>query len=216
MRRLRLLLADDHTLVFEAIRALLEDEEDLEIVACADTGSRVLPLVERTGPDLVVLDLQMPGMDGLACLNALRERFPEVRVAVLSAHDSDENIGSVLRAGANAFISKSVDPAHLPDALRRAATEQEQQTIGPDKKRRESVAEEAGLTGRELEVLRALAEGHSNKEIARTLWLAEQTVKFHLTNIYRKLGVASRTEAVHWAYRNGVLSATSDTTPVGG
>jgi DNA-binding NarL/FixJ family response regulator len=216
MRRLRLLLADDHTLVFEAIRCLLEDEKDLDVVACAENGSRVLPLVERTKPDLVVLDLKMPGMDGFECLKALRERFPEVKVAVLSALDSDETIGSALRAGANAFISKSIHPSELPEALRRAATEQEPQAIGRDEQRRDSVAQEVGLTERELEVLRALAEGHSNKEIARTLWLAEQTVKFHLTNIYRKLGVASRTEAVHWAYRNGVLSATTESTTVNG
>jgi DNA-binding NarL/FixJ family response regulator len=210
MRRLRLLLADDHTLVFEAIRCLLENDEDLEIVACAEDGSRVLPLVERTKADLVVLDLKMPGMDGLECLKALRERFPKVRVAILSALDSDETIASVLRSGANAFISKSIDPADLPAALRRAATEEEPQAIGRDYRGKEPVADEIGLTTRELEVLRALAEGHSNKEIARTLWLAEQTVKFHLTNIYRKLGVASRTEAVHWAYRNGVLTAADE------
>jgi DNA-binding NarL/FixJ family response regulator len=210
MRRLKILLADDHTLMFEAIALALENEEDLEIVACAENGSQVLPLVERTEPDLVVLDLRMPGMDGLTCIKLLRERHPEVRTAVLSGMDSDETIEAALRVGANAFISKTIDPAHLPEALRRAVDEPVAQTIGRPEKRLDSAVEEKGLTERELAVLQALAQGQSNKEIARTLWLAEQTVKFHLTNIYRKLDVRSRTEAVHWAYRHGLLESSTE------
>jgi DNA-binding NarL/FixJ family response regulator len=204
MRRLRLLLADDHALMFEAISLALENEDDLEIVGCAETGSQVLPLVQETRPDLVVLDLRMPGMDGLTCIRLIRERFPEIGTAVLSGMDSDETIEAALRAGANAFISKSVDPADLPDALRRAAQEPVAEAIGRPDRRLRSIVEGTGLTEREVAVLQALAQGHSNKEIARSLWLAEQTVKFHLTNIYRKLDVRGRTEAVHWAYHNGL------------
>src|SRR6266542_1263301 len=207
MRRLNLLLADDHSLVFEAIRLALQDEDDLEIVATAEDGSRVLPLVERTKPDLVVLDLKMPGIDGLTLLEHLRERFPEIRIAILSVIDA------ALRIGAHAFISKSIHPEELPEALRRAAAEPVTEAIGRAEKRHESAVEEKGLTERELAVLRALAEGQSNKEIARALWLAEQTVKFHLTNIYRKLDVRSRTEAVHWAYSNGVLAPSAEAPP---
>ncbi len=213
MRRLNLLLADDHSLVFEAIRLALQDEDDLEIVATAEDGSRVLPLVERTKPDLVVLDLKMPGIDGLTLLEHLRERFPEIRIAILSGMDADETIDAALRIGAHAFISKSIHPEELPEALRRAAAEPVTEAIGRAEKRHESAVEEKGLTERELAVLRALAEGQSNKEIARALWLAEQTVKFHLTNIYRKLDVRSRTEAVHWAYSNGVLAPSAEAPP---
>ena len=211
MRRLKLLLADDHSLMFEAIALAVEGEEDLEIVGCADTGSQVLPLVERTKPDLVVLDLRMPGMDGLTCIKHIRERHPDVRTAVLSGLDSDETIEAALRAGANAFISKAIDPTDLPAALRRAAEEPVAEAMGRTEKRLDSAVEEKGLTERELAVLQALAQGQSNKEIARTLWLAEQTVKFHLTNIYRKLDVRSRTEAVHWAYRHGLLESSAET-----
>lgn len=207
MRRLKLLLADDHALMFEAISLALENEKDLEIVGCAETGSQVLPLVRETQPDLVVLDLRMPGVDGLTCIKLLRERFPEVRTAVLSGVDSDETIEAALRAGANAFISKSVDPAALADALRRAAVEPVPDAIGRADKRLDSIVEGTGLTEREVAVLQALAQGQSNKEIARSLWLAEQTVKFHLTNIYRKLDVRGRTEAVHWAYHHGLPEA---------
>jgi DNA-binding NarL/FixJ family response regulator len=210
MRRLKLLLADDHALMFEAISLALENEPDLEIVGCAETGSQVLPLVHETRPDLVVLDLRMPGMDGLTCIGLLRERFPEIRTAVLSGIDSDETIEAALRAGANAFISKSVDPAALADAIRRAAEEPVPEAIGRADSALESIVEGTGLTGREVAVLQALAQGRSNKEIARSLWLAEQTVKFHLTNIYRKLNVRGRTEAVHWAYHHGLPEAQAE------
>jgi DNA-binding NarL/FixJ family response regulator len=207
MRRLRLLLADDHTLMFEAIALALERDEDLEIVGCAENGSQVLPLVQQTKPDLVVLDLRMPGMDGITCIKLLRERFPEVRTVVLSGMDEDKAVEAALRVGANAFISKTVDPAELADALRRAADQPVADAIGRPEKRLDSALEEKGLTEREQAVLRALALGQSNKEIAGSLWLAEQTVKFHLTNIYRKLDVRSRTEAVHWAYRHGLIES---------
>ncbi len=210
MRRLKLLLADDHALMFEAIALALENENDMEIVGCAETGSQVLPLVQQTQPDLVVLDLRMPGMDGLTCIKLLRERFPDVGTAVLSGIDSDETIEAALRAGANAFISKSVDPAALADALRQAAREPVAKAIGVAEKRVDPIVEETGLTEREVAVLQALAQGQSNKEIARTLWLAEQTVKFHLTNIYRKLDVRGRTEAVHWAYHHGLPEAPAE------
>jgi len=210
MRRLKLLLADDHALMFEAIALALENENDMEIVGCAETGSQVLPLVQQTQPDLVVLDLRMPGMDGLTCIKLLRERFPDVATAVLSGIDSDETIEAALRAGAHAFISKSVDPAALADALRQAAREPVAKAIGVAEKRVDPIVEETGLTEREVAVLQALAQGQSNKEIARSLWLAEQTVKFHLTNIYRKLDVRGRTEAVHWAYHHGLPEAPTE------
>ena len=210
MRRLKILLADDHSLMVEAVGLALEDDKGIEIVGSAEDGSQVLPLVERTKPDLVVLDLRMPGMDGLTCIRHLNERFPEVRTAVLSGHDSDEMIEAALRVGANAFISKTIDPADLPAALRRAVEEPVAEAIGRAKKRPDSAVTEKGLTEREFAVLQSLARGQSNKEIARALWLAEQTVKFHLTNIYRKLDVRSRTEAVHWAYRHGLLESTTE------
>ena len=210
MRRLKLLLADDHALMFEAIALALENEDDLEIVGCAETGSQVLPLVQQTQPDLVVLDLRMPGIDGLTCIKLIRERFPETATAVLSAVDSDETIEAALMAGANAFISKSVDPAELAGAFRRAAQEPVPQAIGRPARRVDSIIETTGLTEREIAVLQALTNGQSNKEIARSLWLAEQTVKFHLTNIYRKLDVRGRTEAVHWAYHHGLPEAQAE------
>ncbi len=204
MRPLKILIADDHGLMLEAIKLALENESDFEIVGEAESGSQILPLINQTGPDLVLLDLLMPGIDGITCIKLIRKRCPWVRTIVLSAHDSDEVVEAALEAGADAFIGKSVDPADLAAALRQALEKPLAKAIGRASRGHPAV-EAAGLSGRELDVLRALAEGKSNKEIAQGLWLAQQTVKFHLTNIYRKLDVSSRTQAVNWAYRHGLV-----------
>ena len=209
VRRLKVVVADDHGLMVEAIKIALERRPEFEIVGVAESGSQVLPLVLQAGPDLVVLDLRMPGMDGLACISLLRERMPSVRIAVLSAVDSDETAEQALSLGASTFISKSVDPLELPDALLAALGRTVSEPVGRAAPKFAPAGRDPGLTDREVEILRALGEGHSNKEIAKLLWLAEQTVKFHLTNIYRKLDVGSRTEAVHWAYRHGLLETAS-------
>jgi DNA-binding NarL/FixJ family response regulator len=149
-------------------------------------------------------------MDGLTCIRLLRERMPTIKIAVLSAVDSDETAREALSLGACAFISKRIDPDELPDALLAAFEESVSEPIGLLLGGDIPAVREAGLTERELQILRALAQGQANSQIAKQFWLAEQTVKFHLTNIYRKLGIGSRTEAVHWAYRHGLLEASLD------
>jgi DNA-binding NarL/FixJ family response regulator len=210
LRQLRVVVADDHGLMVEAVRIALAKRPEFEIVGVAESGSQVLPVVERTTPDLVLLDLRMPGMDGLTCLRLLRERHPSVKVVVLSGVDADAIAEEAFALGASAFVSKSVDPQHLPDALMAAVEATVHEPIGRPDVHQVPAVRAAGLTDRELEILGALGEGRSNKEIAKLLWLAEQTVKFHLTNIYRKLNVTSRTEAVHWAYSHGVLATSVD------
>ena len=210
MRRLRLVLADDHGLMVEAVKLALEGRSEFEVVGIAENGSQVLPVAQRTEPDLIVLDLRMPGMDGLTCIRLLQARMPAVKIAVLSGIDSDELADEAVRLGASAFIAKGIDPAELPDALLAAHQNRVADPIGRHERDRATAARGAGLTERELEILRSVGEGRSNREIGKQLWLAEQTVKFHLTNIYRKLGVGSRTEALHWAYGHGVLNASAD------
>ena len=209
MRRLKLVLADDHGLMVEAVKLALEEHSEFEVVGVAEAGSQVLPVVQQTEPDLLVLDLRMPGMDGLTCIRLLQSRMPAVKIAVLSGIDSDELAEEALRLGASAFITKGIDPAELPAALLAAYENRVAVPIRRDDHDRATAAREAGLTDRELEILRAVGEGKSNREIGKQLWLAEQTVKFHLTNIYRKLAVGSRTEALHWAYGHGVLDASA-------
>jgi NarL family two-component system response regulator YdfI len=210
MRRLKLVVADDHALMVEAVKIALDESPEFEIVGVAESGAQVLPVALQTKPDLVLLDLSMPGIDGLRCIQLLRERMPSVKIVVLSGIDSDQMAEEALRLGASAFISKRVDPQELPKALAAAHKETVYRPIGRSENGLTRAVGEAGLTSRELEILRAVSRGHSNKAIAKLLWLAEQTVKFHLTNIYRKLKVSSRTEAVHWAYRHGLLDTAGD------
>lgn len=206
MRRLKVVIADDHRLMLTAIRLALEVAPDIEVVGEAQSGSQVLPLVHRANPDLVLLDVRMPGMDGLKCVQLVKERFPKVKAAAFSGIDDPQVIRSVIEAGAAAYILKTIDPRDLPSALRQIADGTVVQTLGAASvPASEDAAAQAGLSEREVTILKALAEGHPNKRIAKELWLAEQTIKFHLTNIYRKLEVSSRTEAVRIAYERGIV-----------
>jgi DNA-binding NarL/FixJ family response regulator len=204
MRRLNVVVVDDHRLMLGAIRAVLEREEDVCVVGEADSGEKVLPLVGQTGPDVVLLDVRMPGMDGLAVLEQIRSRYPSVAVVVLSGIDDPTLVRAALERGAAAFVLKHVDPRDLAAALRQVvggSIFRPLDLLGSERKQ----AAGHELSRRELSILEALESGASNGEIAKTLFLAEQTVKFHLTNVYRKLGVSSRTEAVRCAYERGIL-----------
>ncbi len=201
---MRVLIADDHKLIVDGIKRALEESSDFEVVGEASSGSQVLPLVARTKPDLVLLDLRMPGADGLTCLTRIRKRHPEVKVVVLSVSTDEHVIQTVLKRGASAYIVKSINPIDLPSALRQAVEGTVYSAIGLPADSG-SAARAAGLTDRETAILSAVARGLSNDAIGKELWVAEQTVKFHLTNIYRKLGVSNRTEATRYAYENGLV-----------
>jgi DNA-binding NarL/FixJ family response regulator len=201
--RLKVLIADAHRLMLAGIRLALADAPDIEVVGAATSGAQVLPLVARTSPGLVLLDLRLPGMDGLRCVDALRERFPEVKAVLLSGTDETEVVEAAFRHGAAGFVLKRIDPADLAPVLRQIADGNVYYPHGTDALAADGP--ESMLTRREGDILRAVADGLSNKEIARQLWLSEQTIKFHLTNIYRKLGVCSRTAAVHHAYEHGLI-----------
>jgi NarL family two-component system response regulator LiaR len=203
----RVLIADDHRLILDGIRKALEDDGGFEIVGETQSGTQVLPLVSRTNPELVLLDLRMPNMDGLACLDELKRRHPDVKVIMLSASTSPELIETALRRGATAYILKSVEPADLASTIRQALDGNVFSTAGLPEPSEPIGAKAAGLTDREVTILRSLARGRSNEEIAKELWVAQQTVKFHLTNIYRKLGVKNRTEATRYAYQQGLVES---------
>jgi DNA-binding NarL/FixJ family response regulator len=204
---MKVLIADDHKLMVDGVKRALAEAGDFEIVGEAQNGAQVLPLVSRLRPDMVLLDLRMPQMDGLQCLAEIRERYPNTKVVILSVSTDPEVIQAVLKRGAAAYIVKSVNPADLPSALRQAAEGTVFTAIGLPEGGSSAAAKEAGLTERELEILDALTRGLSNSAIGKELWVAEQTVKFHLTNIYRKLGAANRTEAVRRAYELGLVES---------
>jgi DNA-binding NarL/FixJ family response regulator len=201
--RCRVVIADDHRLMVAAIRTALEDERDIEIVGETQAGHQLLPLVGRTSPDLVLLDLRMPGMDGLRCLELLRERYPAVKAIVLTGSDDPAAVDAAFARGAVAFVQKTVDPGDLAAVIRQALAGNVHYAAGYGAPL--APQPEWDLTAREVEILQALAAGRSNKQMAKELWLSSHTIKYHLTNIYRKLGVSGRTEAVHQAYEHGLI-----------
>jgi DNA-binding NarL/FixJ family response regulator len=191
--------------MLDGIRRALDDDGGFEVVGETQNGAQVLPLVGQTNPDLVVLDLRMPGMDGLTCLDQIKKRHPNIKVVILSVSTDERLIETILARGASAYIVKSVNPVDLPAALRQAVDGTVFSAIGLPESTAPGAAKAAGLTDRELAILAALARGLSNGQIGKELWIAEQTVKFHLTNVYRKLGVENRTQATRIAYEHGLV-----------
>jgi DNA-binding NarL/FixJ family response regulator len=205
---MRVLIADDHPLILAGIKRALEESDEFEVVAEARVGSQVLPLVSQTNPDLALLDLRMPEMDGLTCLDRIRKEHPKVKVVILSVSTDPEVVQTVLNHGASAYVVKSVNPLDLSSALRQALEGTVFSAVGlPEKTAQQDAVKAAGLTERETTILKALARGLSNEAIGKELWVAQQTVKFHLTNIYRKLDVKNRTEAARYAYEHGLIDS---------
>ena len=202
---IKLLLADDHPLMLDGIRKALSAAADIEVVGQAESGREALALAARTTPDVALLDLRMPQMDGLSCLQELKRLLPEIRVIVLSAIDDRRQIRAALRLGADAYVVKTVNPVDLPSVVRQTVNGTTFTALDDvDGDDAASVRAE-GLSDREIAILRALASGLSNQAIGRRLWVSEQTIKFHLRNIYRKLGLSNRTEAAHYAHEAGLV-----------
>ena len=208
MDTLRVLVADDHRLMLAAVRRALGEADGFEIVGEVSVGSHVVPAVRETKPDVVLLDLRMPELDGLACLERLRKHDPTIAVVILSSYSDAGQIEAARQAGALGYVVKTVEPVDLAAVLRSALSGGSFAVWGAEEP--PSAAPAAGasaLSEREAVVLEAVARGLSNREIGRQLWISEQTVKFHLRNVYRKLGISSRTEAARYAYRTGLAAA---------
>ena len=202
---MRVLIADDHRLTLEGFRRILERVEDIEVVGATHDGTAVAGLVERRRPEVLALELGLRDADGRACLDVVREAHPGVTIVVLSASTAEADIRSALSRGARAYVVKTVDPVDIPSALRLACEQTLYHVVG-DVPGPEQILRAAGLTDREVEMLKALTRGLSNKAIGQELWVTEQTVKFHLGNLYRKLGVTNRTAAVSYAHVHGVAA----------
>ena len=209
----RVVIADDHPMMVEALRASLTSE-GLEVVGVTHYGAEVVGLVEATQPDVLLLDLLMPDRSGLDCLAALRERMPEVKVIVLSGVEDEAAIDASLATGAVCYVRKDVDSRDLAATVRIMATNAPIYAVGrtgaPAAAREHSGAGSAadiGLTRRESEIIELVQTGMSNPEMASTLFVSEQTIKFHLSNIYRKLGVGNRTQAAARARGLGLRRA---------
>jgi DNA-binding NarL/FixJ family response regulator len=217
-----LCVVDDQTLVRQGICSLLAYSDEVAVVAEASDGDEALAVIERTAPDVVLLDLRMPRRDGIATLNALRARGDETPVLVLTTFDDDELVLEALRAGAHGYLLKDVTLERLVDAIRTladggtliqpAVTERllRAVTAQPRPGFIDGLLTPEQLTQRETEVLRLMAAGHTNHEIAQTLHLAPGTVKNHVSSVLMKLGVRDRTRAVLRALDHGLLGRASD------
>jgi DNA-binding NarL/FixJ family response regulator len=209
---LKVLIADDHPLLLQAIRRTLEDSEGIEVVGEAHSGEEVLALVGRRKPQVVLLDLRMPGIDGFECIAEIKRSWPEIKTVAISACEDRPSIDAALLAGASAYVVKTVNPMDIPSVLRQASAGVVYHTpsAGPYPVGEQTAVPGPSLTRRETAILQAIAGGLTTKAISQDLWLSEHTVKFHLTNIYRKLGVTNRSAAVRYAFENdlAVLGST--------
>jgi len=211
---IKVLLVDDHKIVRQGVRAYLHTLNDIQVIAEADTGSAAIRAVEQYQPDVVLMDLEMPGdLDGIAATRQIRKLRPETQVIVVTSHHQDEYIFPAVRAGAISYLLKDVEPDELAAAIRKAAHGEavldsrvasrivkELQGL-----RKDDINPFTELSEREFEVLRLIAGGKSNAEIAETLVIGESTVKTHISSILRKLHLEDRTQAAVYAWQEGIV-----------
>jgi DNA-binding NarL/FixJ family response regulator len=205
--KIRLLIVDDHPVVRDGLRGMLENQPDFEIAGDASEGSTAVQLAESLLPDIVLMDLRMPVMDGVTALREIKVHNPQVQVLVLTTYDSDADILPAIEAGASGYLLKDSSREELFSAIR--ATARGETVLAPAVAERLVTRMRAPggeqLSSRELEVLQLVSEGESNSEIASHLHISQATVKSHLVHIFDKLGVSDRTAAVTAALRRGIL-----------
>jgi DNA-binding NarL/FixJ family response regulator len=202
--RASVLVVDDHALVRTGVANIISHEPDLHVVAEAANGLEAVQAFERYRPDVTLLDLRMPVMEGVEAVRQIRQRDPSARVIVLTTYDTDEEIARALKAGAKAYILKDISAHALIACIHDVLAGKTYLAPEAAAKLAERVTQ-VQLTPRELAALRSLADGRSNKEIAVALGISERTVKTHLAHLFEKLGVTSRTEAVKIASRRGLV-----------
>lgn len=198
------MLVDDHPAFRKGIAALIESEPDLEVVAQTGDGAEALSLYRRARPDVVLMDLRLPGLGGVEATIAIRKEFPDARIIVLTTFDADEDIYRAIQAGAKSYLLKDVSDDELAGTIRAAHAGQ----VKLPPRVAERLAERrqrADLSARELDVLQHLIKGRSNKEISSALFVSEDTVKAHLKTLFSKLNVRDRTEAAICAVRHGIV-----------
>jgi two-component system, NarL family, response regulator YdfI len=213
---IRVMITDDHLIVREGLRLILETADDIEVVGEAVDGAECLRLIPELNPDVILMDLQMPGMDGITAIGHLRKDFPEIAIVILTTYNEDDLMIRGLQAGARGYLLKDSSRENLLDAIHAAARGETllkpeilARVLAPQSapKPISSTQNDSTLTERELEVLLSASRGERNKEIAYKLGITERTVKAHLQSIYQKFGVDSRAAAVAVAAQKGLLDS---------
>ncbi|MCA9991484.1 MAG: response regulator transcription factor [Anaerolineales bacterium] len=214
---IRILLVDDHNIVRQGVRAYLQTLDDIEVVGEADSGVAALTTVAQTAPHVILMDLEMPGeLDGISATRQIRKQWPDIQVIVVTSHHQDEYIFPAVRAGAISYLLKDVEPDELADAIRKAA---QGEAVLDSRVASRIIKELQGIRGeevnpftelseREFEILRLIAAGKSNAQIAEILVLGESTVKTHISNIFKKLHLQDRTQAAVYAWQQGIVRRT--------
>jgi DNA-binding NarL/FixJ family response regulator len=206
MPTVRVVIADDHPIVRSGIRDMLDQADGLEVVGEAASGTEALQIVEEKQPDVLLLDVEMPELSGVEVAQQLQEASSPVRLLALSSYDDQEYVRGLLESGASGYLTKENAPELIVEAVRAVAQGEVRWFVRPSP----SPDGTPDLTGREEDVLRLMARGHSNERVAEELHLAESTVRKHATNVYRKLGVDSAREAIAWAWQNGIMSPSEE------
>jgi NarL family two-component system response regulator LiaR len=214
MAKISVLIVDDHGVVRQGLRTYLELLDDVQVVGEAQNGIEAVAQVRQHGPDVVLMDLVMPAMDGIEATRQITAINPDTKVLALTSFSDDDRVFSAIKAGAAGYLLKDVSPSDLANAIR--AAHRGETPLHPDITKKllsqvaspmvEASAAPAELTPRELEVLRLIAQGMNNREIAQALTISEKTVKTHVSNILSKLHLADRTQAAIYAYKQGLVS----------
>lgn len=204
---IKIIVADDHPVVRSGLRALLSSQPDFEIVGEANNGEEAAKLAISLAPDLILMDLQMPIVDGFGAIQLIRDKLPQANILVLTTYDTDSDILPALKAGAIGFLLKDTPPEQLFQAIRSAASGE--MALGPrvaeKVTQRLTNSSKNALSSREIEVLELAAQGNTNKAIAKKLFITEATVKSHFVHIFSKLGVTDRTGAVTEAVKKKII-----------
>jgi DNA-binding NarL/FixJ family response regulator len=200
---IRVAIADDHSLVRQGLRRYLDMADGIEVVGEASNGKELMELVGETDPDIALVDIRMPEMDGLEAARDLRDKHPKVGVIMLTAYDDRQFVVEAVRSGARGYVLKARDAEHLIQTVRLVAGGN--MVIDPQSTAKERDRRAETLTAREIEVLQLLAFGHTNRDIAERLYISPDTVKTHLEHIFEKLGASDRTAAVAEALRRRLI-----------
>jgi two-component system, NarL family, response regulator LiaR len=216
MEKIRIVIADDHAVVREGTRALLEREEDFEVVGEAQDGEEAVKLIEETKPDVAILDISMPKFNGIEVTRRVKPLLPSLAILILTAYDNDEYVFALLEAGAAGYLLKDSPGQEIVDAVRSVHSGEsvlhpsiarkviQRAIVGPSRSAESKSSIE--LSDREKDVLKLAAKGSSNRDIAETLCISVRTVQGHINSIFHKLGVGSRTEAIFLSVKKGWLS----------